>query len=123
MTPCHLISLEEGIWKEKTAFNNFMGPPKSKKTHKNLLCDYSCFLLHNETVNIWSHLLGFATFLYCLAALIVNPPQGARSFIDLLPLYTQLITYQVRSKHNAATNCVLEKRELKMCLVLSENSF
>jgi len=58
-------------------------------------CITSCFLLHNETVNIWSHLLGFATFLYCLAALIVNPPQGARSFIDLLPLYTQLITYQV----------------------------
>jgi len=58
-------------------------------------CLTSCFLLHNETVNIWSHLIGFATFLYCLATLILNPPPGANSFIDLIPLYTQLITYQV----------------------------
>jgi len=58
-------------------------------------CITSCFLLHNETVNIWSHLIGFATFLYCLTTLVLNPPQGANSFIDLIPLYLQLITYQV----------------------------
>jgi len=58
-------------------------------------CITSCFLLHNETVNIWSHLIGFATFLYCLATLIISPPPGASSYLDMLPLYTQLVTYQI----------------------------
>ena len=55
---------------------------------------FSCFLLHNETINIWSHLIGFAVFLYYLVLAIFYPPPTASSY-DMAPITLQLITYQV----------------------------
>ena len=31
---------------------------------------FSCFLLHNETINIWSHFIGFMVFLCMYAVLL-----------------------------------------------------
>lgn len=58
-------------------------------------CVVSCFLLHNETINIWSHFVGFAIFLYCLAITIIYPPPGYTSIWNLLPVIMQLISYQI----------------------------
>ncbi len=58
---------------------------------------FSLFRIHNETVNIWSHLIGFFIFFYCLTAIVLFPPKesGVESNLELLPLVIQLISYQV----------------------------
>lgn len=58
-------------------------------------CITSWFRLHNETVNIWSHLVGTITFLYWLTLILFNPPLQNSSYIELLPLIIQLVSYIV----------------------------
>ena len=60
-------------------------------------CLKSIFFLHNETVNIWSHLLAFM-FFFCylivdIAEFATN--QKATSFLDQLVLCSVLICYLV----------------------------
>lgn len=57
-------------------------------------CVISCFVLHNETINIWSHFIGFMVFLYYLLVLIFYPPPTASTY-DMAPITVQLITYQI----------------------------
>ena len=58
---------------------------------------FSCFLLHNETINIWSHFIGFMIFLYYMLIMIFYPPAMASPY-DMAPITVQLITYQVISR-------------------------
>jgi predicted membrane channel-forming protein YqfA (hemolysin III family) len=62
---------------------------------KNGTSSSSWFWLHNETVNIWSHLIGFLIFFYFLAGIVIFPPKETESNLELLPLIIQLISYQV----------------------------
>ena len=56
----------------------------------------SVFRLHNETLNIWSHLLGFGYFFLLMCALLASPlPAAVASRMDLMPLVVQLVSYQV----------------------------
>ncbi|TRY79575.1 hypothetical protein TCAL_11192 [Tigriopus californicus] len=57
-------------------------------------CLNSWFWLHNETVNIWSHFLGFLFFLYFLVRILLCPPTNVQSHFELLPIIIQLISYQ-----------------------------
>merc|ERR1712150_244934 len=57
-------------------------------------CVVSCFFLHNETFNIWSHFIGFVIFFYFLIATIFYPPPTV-STLDMAPITLQLITYQI----------------------------
>jgi len=62
----------------------------------------SLFLLHNETINIWSHLLGFAffagLFVHDLVLVIPAVTDDGKTLItktDFLVLMILLICYQV----------------------------
>ena len=66
---------------------------RQKLSYKN--CFASWFRLHNETVNIWSHLLGFLAFVICLVLVICNPPREVTSKLELIPLIVQLLSYMV----------------------------
>ena len=62
----------------------------------------SLFLLHNETINIWSHLLGFAffaaLFVHDLVLVIPAVTDDGKAIItktDFLVLLILLICYQV----------------------------
>lgn len=57
--------------------------------------DLLWFWIHNETVNIWSHLIGFLIFVYCLVLVIWRPPREVSSYLELLPLVLQLTSYMV----------------------------
>ncbi len=50
--------------------------------------------LHNETVNVWTHLLGFLYFVGALVLLLLSPPPGPTSSW-LCPLSIQLLSYQL----------------------------
>ena len=56
---------------------------------------FSCFFLHNETFNIWSHFIGFVIFFYLWILTLFYPPPTA-STLDMAPITLQLITYQVQ---------------------------
>lgn len=56
---------------------------------------FSWFWLHNETVNIWTHLIGFLIFVYCLLLVIWSPPREIHSLYELFPLVIQLLSYMV----------------------------
>ena len=65
-------------------------------------CMRSLFLLHNETINIWSHLLGFAffaaLFVHDLVLVIPAVTDDGKAIItktDFLVLLILLICYQV----------------------------
>ena len=65
-------------------------------------CLRSLFLLHNETINIWSHLLGFAffagLFVHDLVLVIPAVTEDGKTIItktDFLVLLILLICYQV----------------------------
>ena len=65
-------------------------------------CMRSLFLLHNETINIWSHLLGFAffagLFVHDLVLVIPAVTDDGKTVItktDFLVLMILLICYQV----------------------------
>jgi len=57
-------------------------------------CFRSIFWLHNETVNIWTHLLGFFFFLWLMVDNLVRPQDHIRDFSDYFATAIQLITYQ-----------------------------
>lgn len=60
-------------------------------------CVQSIFSLHNETVNIWTHLLGFV-FFFCLMVRDLVWPQGhIRDKTDYNATLLQLVTYQVQT--------------------------
>eukprot|EP00088_Acartia_fossae_P036135 TRINITY_DN37320_c1_g1_i1.p1 TRINITY_DN37320_c1_g1~~TRINITY_DN37320_c1_g1_i1.p1 ORF type:complete len:362 (+),score=74.28 TRINITY_DN37320_c1_g1_i1:168-1253(+) len=58
-------------------------------------CLRSIFWLHNETVNIWTHFLGFVYFLYLLYSNLFTPQPHIRGTSDLVAVSIQLLTYQV----------------------------
>jgi len=58
-------------------------------------CIRSIFRLHNETVNIWSHLTGFFFFLAILLDNIFRVQPHNRNLADLLGTTFQLISYQI----------------------------
>lgn len=58
-------------------------------------CIRSMFWLHNETVNIWTHLLGFAYFFYLMERNFNTQQSHNRSTSDLVAVTIQLVTYQV----------------------------
>ena len=60
----------------------------------------SWFWFHNETLNIWTHLLGFFYFFYHLVYHLYAPPSHMVSRWELLPIVVQLICYQVRGSPN-----------------------
>ena len=56
---------------------------------------FSLFFLHNETVNIWSHLLGFFYFLWLMVENMVEAQPHIRTIEDRAAVSLQLLTYQV----------------------------
>ena len=66
---------------------------------------FSCFFLHNETFNIWSHFIGFVIFFYLWILSIFYPPPTA-STLDMAPITLQLITYQVQKFIKFTVNLV-----------------
>ena len=52
--------------------------------------------MHNETVNIWSHLLGFLYFLWLLVQNLVEAQPHIRTLQDRAAVSLQLLTYQVQ---------------------------
>merc|ERR1712066_995349 len=57
-------------------------------------CIKSIFKLHNETVNIWTHLLGFVFFFCLMVKDGVWPQEHIRDKTDYSATVLQLITYQ-----------------------------
>ncbi len=75
-------------------------------------CPISLLRLHNETVNVWTHLLGFLYFLCAMAAVFADPGGFLRvreeeegegeqeeDRVSLVPLTIQLLTYQVGRRY------------------------
>ena len=58
-------------------------------------CLRSIFRLHNETVNIWTHLLGFVFFFCLMVKDLVWAQEHIRDTTDYKATLLQLITYQV----------------------------
>ena len=66
-------------------------------------CFRSVFSLHNETVNIWSHLLGFLCFLVLMVKDLVWAQEHIRDTADYGATALQLLTYQVTlQQHNTS---------------------
>jgi len=57
-------------------------------------CLKSIFQMHNETVNIWSHLVGFVYFAFLLLSNLFNKFPHNRSNADVIAVGIQLISYQ-----------------------------
>ena len=58
-------------------------------------CLWSIFKLHNETVNIWTHLIGFLIFFLLMVRDALWGQEHIRDVTDLAASLLQLITYQV----------------------------
>ena len=58
-------------------------------------CLKSIFKLHNETVNIWTHLLGFLIFFVLMVKDLVWRQDHIRDSTDYTATVIQLLTYQV----------------------------
>ena len=58
-------------------------------------CIKSIFKLHNETVNIWTHLLGFVFFFCLMVRDMVWTQEHIRDQADYNATVLQLVTYQV----------------------------
>ena len=61
-------------------------------------CLRSIFRLHNETVNIWTHLIGFLIFFTLMLRDALWSQEHIRDVSDLAASLLQLITYQVRKR-------------------------
>jgi len=57
-------------------------------------CLRSILWLHNETLNIWTHLLGFFFFFWLMVDNLVNPQDHIRDNFDYWATAIQLLTYQ-----------------------------
>ena len=53
----------------------------------------SWFWLHNETINIWSHLVGFILFSVYLADILLNRHIESSSTLAIVPIVIQLLSY------------------------------
>ena len=60
-------------------------------------CIRSILTLHNETVNIWTHLLGFVFFFCMMVKDVVWSQEHIRDRTDYNATLLQLVTYQVHS--------------------------
>ena len=58
-------------------------------------CAKSILALHNETINIWTHLLGFCYFFWLFCDNLRNYQDHTTSSFDLISVLIQLLTYQV----------------------------
>ena len=58
-------------------------------------CIKSIFKLHNETVNIWTHLFGFIFFFCLMVKDLVWTQEHIRDKTDYNATLLQLLTYQV----------------------------
>ena len=58
-------------------------------------CIKSIFKLHNETVNIWTHLLGFLIFFCLMLKDLMWQQEHIRDSSDYTATVIQLLTYQV----------------------------
>ena len=67
-------------------------------------CIKSIFKLHNETVNIWTHLLGFVFFFCLMVKDLVWAQEHIRDTTDYKATLLQLITYQVGICHVVTQN-------------------
>ena len=66
-------------------------------------CLRSIFRLHNETVNIWTHLLGFLVFFMLMVKDLVWAQEHIRDTADYGATALQLLTYQVTlQQHNTS---------------------
>jgi len=70
-------------------------------------CLRSVFQIHNETVNIWTHLLGFAFFLWLLFDNCFRHQNHLRDKLDLVATCLQLLSYQVCMVNSAAFHTFL----------------
>ena len=71
-------------------------------------CFRSVFSLHNETVNIWTHLLGFLFFLVLMVKDLVWAQDHIRDTADYGATALQLLTYQVTlQQHNTSLAILL----------------
>ena len=61
-------------------------------------CIRSIFKLHNETVNIWTHLLGFLFFFGLMVKDLLWAQEHIRDKKDYNATLLQLLTYQVELK-------------------------
>lgn len=57
-------------------------------------CFRSIFRLHNETINIWTHLLGFIFFFCLMLDNLAIPQDHIRDWSDYCATTIQLVTYQ-----------------------------
>ena len=62
-------------------------------------CMKSIFKLHNETINIWTHLLGFVFFFMLMMKDVMWRQEHIRDSADYSATVLQLITYQVPILH------------------------
>jgi len=77
----------------------------------------SLFTLHNETWNVWSHLVLFLFFLWRTVVFLFHPGYSA-SWLDKLPFIVFLLSVQVCALASVAFHlfsCVSEKASLKLC--------
>jgi len=70
-------------------------------------CLRSVFQIHNETVNIWTHLLGFVFFLWLLFDNCFRYQNHLRDKMDLVATCLQLLSYQVCMVNSAAFHTFL----------------
>ena len=70
-------------------------------------CFRSVFSLHNETVNIWTHLLGFLFFLVLMVKDLVWAQDHIRDTADYGATALQLLTYQVTLQQHNTSQAIL----------------
>lgn len=58
-------------------------------------CIRSILIIHNETINIWTHLLGFCYFFWLFMDNIMKNQEHILNSCDLLAVMIQLLTYQI----------------------------
>ena len=58
-------------------------------------CIRSILIIHNETINIWTHLLGFCYFFWLLVANLLVDQDHIKDRWDLGAVFIQLLAYQV----------------------------
>merc|ERR1711892_1254262 len=58
-------------------------------------CVRSILVMHNETINIWTHLLGFCYFFWLFQFNLFDDQKNTHGTWDLLPILIQLLTYQI----------------------------
>ena len=81
----------------------FLHHVENTNQNDNFFSLYSWFSIHNETVNIWTHLIGFFIFMTCFGYIIWSPPREIHSYLELAPLMVQLVSYMVIKNMNLST--------------------